>query len=205
MRSQYPLTSWLSSRVERERMTASLSACRAVRGNSSLKRMPGTFVLIGLNGPRISAGASGLGSNVSCCGGPPWSHRKMQFFALPNVEPSVFESFGPAVGVGCSFACRSVGSDNPSAAQPADAEPLASCHAVCKWNGRVKKRKHVTAVARVGMNASGQRWTRLSHTPVAPSSRNPNLPRNEGAAGDSVRGVVRSGDSVPEADNGSPD
>ena len=51
------------------------SAMAAVRGSSSQKRIPGTLVAIDLNSPRISAGASGLGSNVSCCGGPPWSHR----------------------------------------------------------------------------------------------------------------------------------
>ena len=50
--------------------------------------MPGTFVAIGLNSPRISAGASGLGSNVSCCGGPPWSQRKMTFLALPKLRSS---------------------------------------------------------------------------------------------------------------------
>src|SRR5436305_325181 len=34
-------------------------------------RVPGTLVAIGLNGPATSAGASGLGSNVSSWGGPP--------------------------------------------------------------------------------------------------------------------------------------
>src|SRR5262245_38957901 len=39
--------------------------------------MPGTTVLIGLNAPRYSAGASGFMSYVSMCGGPPGSQRKM--------------------------------------------------------------------------------------------------------------------------------
>ena len=42
--------------------------------------MPGTFVAIGLNSPRISAGASVLISQVSWCGGPP--PRKMLITAL---------------------------------------------------------------------------------------------------------------------------
>src|ERR1700682_3001167 len=40
---------------------------------------------MGRNNPRISAGASGLGSKVSCWGGPPCSHRKMTVFARPKV------------------------------------------------------------------------------------------------------------------------
>src|SRR4051812_7165218 len=43
----------------------------ARRGWSSLMRMPGTAVAIGLYGPRISAGASGLRSQVSRWLGPP--------------------------------------------------------------------------------------------------------------------------------------
>ena len=48
--------------------------------------MPGTLVLIGLNGPRISAGASGLGSNVSCCGGPPDRNSIITCLARPNIR-----------------------------------------------------------------------------------------------------------------------
>jgi hypothetical protein len=41
----------------------------AVRDRNSQKRMPDTFVAIGRNEPRISAGASGLGSKAWYCGG----------------------------------------------------------------------------------------------------------------------------------------
>ena len=64
------------------------------------------------NSPRISAGASGLGSNVSCCGGPPCSHRKMTFFARPNERLDAW----PLPGL--SLASSNVGSDNPSVLRP---------------------------------------------------------------------------------------
>ncbi len=51
-------------------------------GSTSLISRPGTDVAIGLNSPRTSAGAFGLGSNVSRCDGPPASQIRMQFFAL---------------------------------------------------------------------------------------------------------------------------
>ena len=44
----------------------------------SEKKTPGTFVWIGWNSPRISAGAWGLGSNVSKWLGPPSSQIRMQ-------------------------------------------------------------------------------------------------------------------------------
>src|SRR5688572_17965132 len=65
-----------------------LSACAASLGNSSETWMPATLVAIGLNSPRISAGASGLGSNVSCCGGPPVRNRTTHRFARPNPPPA---------------------------------------------------------------------------------------------------------------------
>ena len=48
-----------------ERMRQSLSVCLASSVCSSLIRIPGTAVAAGLNGPRISAGASGFLSHVS--------------------------------------------------------------------------------------------------------------------------------------------
>ena len=48
--------------------TAALSIRPASRGKTSQISTPGTLVAIGLNSPRISAGASGLRSNVSWCG-----------------------------------------------------------------------------------------------------------------------------------------
>src|SRR5262249_59362213 len=67
---------------------------------------------MGLNSPRTSAGASGFGSNVSCCGGPPCSQRKSTFFARPN-GASTFTA-----GVVSALAFSSAGSDSPSALNP---------------------------------------------------------------------------------------
>jgi hypothetical protein len=50
-------------------------------------RIPGTVVAMGLYGPRISAGASGLRSQVSRWLGPP--HNKMKMHDL-SVAPSLF-------------------------------------------------------------------------------------------------------------------
>src|SRR5262249_43993499 len=69
-----------------------LWAWRASRGKSSLMRMPATLVAIGRSSPRISAGASGLRSQVSSCGGPPVRNNSTQRFALPKpVEFAVVE------------------------------------------------------------------------------------------------------------------
>ena len=57
------------------------AANRAVCGKSSLTSSPGTDVEIGPNSPRISAGASGFGSHVECCDGPPIRNSTMQFLA----------------------------------------------------------------------------------------------------------------------------
>ena len=54
-------------------------------GKTSLNWTPGTAVAIGLNSPRTSVGASGLGSNVSMCDAPPASQIRMQFRALVGV------------------------------------------------------------------------------------------------------------------------
>ena len=69
-------------------------------GKCSQISTPGTLVWVGRNGPRTSAGASGLGSQVSSWLGPPTKNRRMQF-----------TSFGP------SAACRSP-SDRPTAPAP---------------------------------------------------------------------------------------
>jgi hypothetical protein len=54
-----------------ERTTDSLSNIFACIGMCSQMSMPGTFVLIGLNSPRNSFGASGFRSYMSMCDGPP--------------------------------------------------------------------------------------------------------------------------------------
>ena len=61
------------ARARMLRTTASLSAILAWSGISSQMSKPGTLVLIGLNSPRYSAGAPGLRSYMSWCGGAP--HR----------------------------------------------------------------------------------------------------------------------------------
>jgi hypothetical protein len=65
------MASWRSGAPTRERMTTHLSMRAAMRVNTSPIWTPGTRVLIGLNPPRISAGASVLISHMSWCGGPP--------------------------------------------------------------------------------------------------------------------------------------
>jgi hypothetical protein len=50
-------------------MMANLSIIFAMRGKSSQIWMPGTFVLMGRNSPRISDGALGFRSNMSRCEG----------------------------------------------------------------------------------------------------------------------------------------
>ena len=49
--------------------------------SSSVNRMPGTSGVDGLEGLRCSAGASGLGSQVSICETPPCSKITRTFFA----------------------------------------------------------------------------------------------------------------------------
>src|SRR5262249_10539344 len=71
-------------------------------------RSPATRVAIDFSSPRTSAGASGLGSNVSSCGGPPVRNRSTQRFARPN-------PWGDSTG-GVAVARRSDGSANPPTA-----------------------------------------------------------------------------------------
>ena len=68
---QYPPDSWFGSSVARDRTMVNWSAIAAVRGSNSQNESPGTRVAMGEKTPRISAGASGLGSKVSYCDGPP--------------------------------------------------------------------------------------------------------------------------------------
>lgn len=60
------------------RRMLNLSAWRDKRGKCSLRRTPGAAVWMVRKGPRYSSGASGFGSNVSTCDGPPPIHRTMQ-------------------------------------------------------------------------------------------------------------------------------
>src|SRR5262245_17770777 len=72
----------------------------AIRGKSSEMRSPGTQVSIDPISPRTSRGASGLGSNVSCCGGEPYGKSRMHDFALPNVARGDVD--GTAARASCS-------------------------------------------------------------------------------------------------------
>ena len=54
-----------------ERNNAIFPACFASSGRCSQNSIPGTAVSMAVNSPLTSAAAAGLGSNVSCCGGPP--------------------------------------------------------------------------------------------------------------------------------------
>src|SRR3984957_17453522 len=67
------------------RTNENLSACFAVRGKFSEISRPGTFVLIGLYGPRISTGAFGFMSNVSSWDGPPINIKRIQFVSFGGV------------------------------------------------------------------------------------------------------------------------
>ena len=64
------------------RTRENLSASFACSGSSSVSWMSFDFVGIALNGPRISAGASGLGSKRSTWLGPPFWNRWMTALAL---------------------------------------------------------------------------------------------------------------------------
>ena len=86
------------------RTTASLSIIAASFGNSSQIWMPATFVLIGLNSPRISAGASGFRSHRSWCGGPPG--RKILISDLCERADALL-GFGPQAARKASIRRRS--------------------------------------------------------------------------------------------------
>src|SRR6266436_3382761 len=72
-----------------ERMRVALSRALAIIGMVSLMCVPGILVLIGFNSPRMLAGASGFGSQMSIWLGPPCRKTMMTDFALPKPrEPS---------------------------------------------------------------------------------------------------------------------
>ena len=83
----------------------------------------GRVVAIGPNSPRTSAGASGLGSQVECWGGPPIRNRTMHDFARPNDE---------AAREPTPVRARSGRLSPAPKAEPADAEDLAAAPAVAE-------------------------------------------------------------------------
>src|SRR5690242_11942559 len=68
---------------------------RACSGRCSLTRMPGTLVGMEANGPRTSAGASGLGSHMSIWLGPPDSQKRItDFFCFGDALAAAGSQFG---------------------------------------------------------------------------------------------------------------
>ena len=63
--------SWAPSPCCIVRMRVTIFIRLAISGISSQTCTPSRLEEIALKSPRFSDGASGLGSNVSCCGGPP--------------------------------------------------------------------------------------------------------------------------------------
>ena len=63
-------------------MSVHLSSCSAIIGMVSLMCVPGIFVLIGLNSPRMFAAASGFGSQISIWLGPPCRNTMITDFAV---------------------------------------------------------------------------------------------------------------------------
>ena len=84
-------------------MIENLSWCCASIGSGSQTRTPGTLVSMAPNSPRISAGASGLGSKLSMWLMPPWSQIRMH------------ETSGPVASAEAR-ARRNSGSPSPNAA-----------------------------------------------------------------------------------------
>ena len=114
-----------------ERMTAHLSIAAASCGKTSQIWMPGTLVAIGLNSPRISAGASVLMSHMSWCGGPP--PRKMLMTALWRV---------PDVPARASARKSPRGSDSRPHAERPDAQEAAAGDAVAQPRLLAEKCQH---------------------------------------------------------------
>ena len=94
------------------RTSENLSACFAIFGKISLIWMPGTLVLIGWNGPRISAGAFGFMSHVSSWLGPPTRNSMMQLTS---------GSFAP-----CFLGAEIAGQRQPERGERAGVEKIAA-------------------------------------------------------------------------------
>ena len=90
-----------------ERTMATLSIRVAIKGIFSQITVPGTLVLIGFHSPRISAGALGLGSNVSKWLAPP--ARKIKMHEISRFP--LFKPLPPATRKTC-------GSPNPNMPTP---------------------------------------------------------------------------------------
>src|SRR5436190_2072293 len=82
--------------------------------------MPGTLVLIGVQRPRYSAGASGFMSYISMCPGPPSSQRRMtdvSFLDKPAAAEAActWRSCGkPTAAIPATPSCKKLRRDCPS-------------------------------------------------------------------------------------------
>src|ERR1700722_7763114 len=89
-----------------------------MRGKFSEISMPGTLVLMGLYGPRISMGAFGFMSRVSSCDRPPPRNSMMQFMSFfGSTAPSAFiakRSLSPRPSMESAPACRKSRRRRPS-------------------------------------------------------------------------------------------
>ena len=92
------------------------SARAASRGRYSQKRTPGRRVCVVPYSPRMPSGASGLGSNVSCCDGPPDWKMKTTDRAFRRGRR----------GDGLGFQPQQVGEAHAEQAQAAGLEQLAA-------------------------------------------------------------------------------
>ena len=131
-----PLAEWALSLVCIALSTAQRLAWAANSGINSPTCKPGTLVGIEPNSPRISALVSGLGSQVSCCGGPPAINSTMQFFALP---------ISRSAGLVCAVALRPA--NNPSSVSPPrlippDPQPLPTRQAIAEHRCRTVDEQH---------------------------------------------------------------
>src|SRR6266571_8567222 len=75
--------------------------------------MPETFVLMGLNSPRMLEGASGLGSQISMWLGPPCRNSMITDLAAPNALP-----FDSTLAAADAFQERNSGRFNPNKPAP---------------------------------------------------------------------------------------
>src|SRR3954469_19278259 len=87
---QCPAAKWSPLSWCSERMNDTFSNRLAICGVSALVSTPGVFVLHTPNGPRNSAGASGLGSKVSSWLGPPSSQIRMTERSVELVPLALF-------------------------------------------------------------------------------------------------------------------
>ena len=106
-----------------------LSMTCASRGRRSQTFKPGTLDGMQPSSPRISSGASGLGSNVSSWLGEPYMKSRMHDLAWPN--PGRLAAGTIAAARACDKCCNS-GRASPSKPERADLKQLAPRQAVAE-------------------------------------------------------------------------